>query len=334
MTKSNPKVGFVFSTKDRLNFTLRSLASIDTDSGFDLMWVDGSDTSEGKALPQSVKLRNCRLVEVHYDIKGGPDNAIRFGLRRLLDLGYDYCGLIENDIELKPDWFPKLMELFKLGRRDGLSVGAATVGTIGSRILIRRPKYLIMWNMGARMVLFTRQAARIVLATYRPVNAQTLHKFYMDKFGIDLGDIWELWMDKTDRELGCDWAYAMQMYDYGFSSLGSIISLASNIDFDFETTFRALYVRELVKVSKEDIKRFSQFVSTMSQGGVVFTIKQNLMLIRESVRSATFWAERQNKHARRILHAVRSVKHAYIKIYRFIFDHLIQSYSRNKGVKP
>src|SRR5215831_15945439 len=115
MNKSTPKVGFIFSTKERVDLSRRSLGSIDSDSGFDLIWLDGSTSEEARRLPESIKLQKTRLVEVHLDVKGGPDAAIRYGLRRLLALGYDYCGLIENDLEFVPGWFSRLMELFRLG---------------------------------------------------------------------------------------------------------------------------------------------------------------------------------------------------------------------------
>ena len=73
-----PTVGFVFSTKDRVPMTHRSLASIDTDGGFDLIWVDGSQSPEGQRLPLAAQLRRARLVEICRGVTGGPDAAIRY----------------------------------------------------------------------------------------------------------------------------------------------------------------------------------------------------------------------------------------------------------------
>ena len=134
------RVAFLFTTKDRPDLTLRSLRSIDLCGGFDLIWVDGSTTAAGKAFPHSVHLKNCRIAELHQGVRPrrtdkrfrrlattlGSDTAIHFGMSRALELGYDYCGIIENDIEFQPGWFPKLMELVDLGRRDGFEVGAVT----------------------------------------------------------------------------------------------------------------------------------------------------------------------------------------------------------------
>ena len=308
MTKPNAEVGFAFSTKDRVHLTLRSLASVNTDGGFDLIWVDGSDTPEGRALPESIRLHNCLLAEAHYDFKGGPDNAIRLGLRRPLHLGYRYCGLIENAVEFRPGWYAKLMQLFELGSRDGLRVGAATVRTIESRVPIPTAQYVMMWNVGAGMVLFTREAARIVLATYGHPTAQKLHTFYADKVGVDLKDRWELWMDAPDRGLGCDWAYAMQLHRYGLYSLGSVPSRAFDMDFDLETAFRTSYARRPAKISQAHNQRWSKLTGAPSQMGIVPTVKRNAMFVSDSVRSAVLWAQKRNKWVRRIAHPARSAR--------------------------
>ena len=64
-----------------------------------MIWNDGSERTEVPDLSRYFTLKHARLVETNYGIKGGPDAAIRFGLRRLLKgLGYDYIGLLENDI--------------------------------------------------------------------------------------------------------------------------------------------------------------------------------------------------------------------------------------------
>jgi len=279
MSKQRVKVGFVFSTKDRVEFTLQSLRSIDTEGGFDLVWVDGSDTPEGKALPKKVKLSNCCLAEVHYDIRGGPDNAIRFGLQRLLELGYDYCGLIENDIEFKPGWFMKLMELFSLAEGDGLNVGAVTVRTIPTWILMYKPQYVLMWNIGAGMVLFKREAVKIVLDTYGPTSMYELRKFYLKKFDIDIArpylgrlgiDLQRIWQVSTSSPvpwsptLGCDFAYAMRLYERNFASIGSITPMSYNIDLHshlmhYGPSFYLVHPLRLVASLSRRIKRGLKF---------------------------------------------------------------------------
>jgi hypothetical protein len=237
-----PRVGFAFSTMERTELSRRSLASIDTESGFDLVWVDGSKSAAGKQLPREVRLHNCRLVETHYDVRGGPDRAIRYSLRRLLSLGYDYCGLIENDIEFEPGWFGHLMATFERAKQAGLQAGAATARNIGSRVLEHRDGFTLNWNMGAGMVLFTRQAAWEVLADYGLTSSRKVSAFYREQVGYSLDEVWELWMDKPDRDLGTDWNYAASLYQKNLVSIGTVPSVARNIDMDVETACRTKYV--------------------------------------------------------------------------------------------
>ena len=251
MNSNIPRVGFVFSSKERVELSRRSLHSIDSEGGFDLIWIDGSTSEEGRRLPESINLRKTRLVEVHLDIKGGPDAAIRYGLRRLLALGYDYCGLIENDIEFVPGWFSRLMELFRLGEIDGLQVGAATTRTFLSRTLTIQSQYARMWNIGAGMVLYTRRATRIMLRHYHPRRSKELSDYFSKMYDNNLEHIWELWMDKPDRWLGCDWGYALELDKRGLSSLGTVPAYSFNLDLDPKTFLRSEYVGGIAGTASE-----------------------------------------------------------------------------------
>lgn len=259
------KIGFVFSTKDRVELSRRSLTSVDTEPGVDLLWIDGSDGEEGRALPRSFRFQNCRLLGVHEGVGGGPDPAIRLGLGRLLALGYDYCGLIENDIVLAPGWRRRLLDLFDFGARDGLRVGAATVRTFASRVLFFRPRYAVMWATGAGLILFSREAADVVLRTYASTTAARVARFYRRRFAVDLSDRWELRMGQEDRELGCDWAYTLQLYRYGLTSLGAIPSAAVNIDADLEQALRTSYVMRVPQPDGRDAADFGRFRERVSR---------------------------------------------------------------------
>jgi hypothetical protein len=239
MTK---KVGFAFSSKDRVEFSRRSLESIDSPGGFKLIWIDGSTTPEGRLLQGQTTMRHAPIVETHNNVVGGADVAIAYGLRRLLDLGYDYCGLIENDVIFTSGWFEKLMGLFKAGAKSGLIVGAATVRTFASRCLDVRSGYATLWNLGAGMALFTREAAKIVLENYRTRTAQEISAFFQEEFSNNLRDVWELWMDQPDRQLGSDWGYSLELYKHGLVSLGSIPSYCSDLDFDPRMALRSHYL--------------------------------------------------------------------------------------------
>lgn len=96
------RVGFALNSMDRLDFTTQTLDGMATESGFGVVWVDGSLTDAGIQLTRSAQWNRINFVEVHREVRGGPDRAIRFGLARLLELGYEYCRLLENDIVLRP----------------------------------------------------------------------------------------------------------------------------------------------------------------------------------------------------------------------------------------
>jgi hypothetical protein len=242
--RGDARMGFAFSSKDRVPFTRATLASLDTEGGFDLVWVDGSQSREGRELPYQYRFQNARLAEVHSGVGGGADRAICFGLRRLLALGYDYCGLIENDLVFAPGWFAALLGLFRLAAEEGVACGAATVRGYQSRVITYRQGYFLGWNIGAGMVLFSRRAAQLLLAQYHTLNctARSLFRFYGELFGIDLRGQWDLWYGAPDHLLAMDWGYSPFLYRHGLASVGSIPSLVRDLEFEVGSVLRTAYV--------------------------------------------------------------------------------------------
>jgi hypothetical protein len=239
------RIGFAFSSRDRFVFTLRTLKTIDSEGGFDVVWNDGSERREVPELSRYFVFRNARLAEVNYGVKGGADAAICFGLRRLLDLGYDYIGLIENDILMGPNWFPTLLSLFELAAVDGLTVGAASVLGYQSRVLEYRRDYSIDWARGAAMVLFTRPAAQLVLDNYASLkmSSQQLRGFYAEQFGVALhAPEWAVGSRWMDGPMSVDWGYAAFLYRHGYACVGSIPSLTRDLEFDVRQVLRTEYV--------------------------------------------------------------------------------------------
>jgi len=230
------RVGFAFSTKDRVSFTRQALEAMDTDGGYDIIWNDGSDDAEARALPETYRFRNARLVEVNHDVRRGADGTICYGLARVLDHGYDYVGIIENDVVLQPGWFKKLMNLFVLAAADGIVCGAATVRSFESRVIEHRSGYSLNWATGAGMILFSRPAAEIILRKY-PILSWTstsLTNFYRRLFRIELGiriqDEQGQWNDREVRFVP-DWGFSPMLYMHGFASVGNIPSIARDLEF-------------------------------------------------------------------------------------------------------
>jgi hypothetical protein len=230
------RVGFALSSKDRAAFTCQTLKALDADGGFDIIWNDGSEEAEARALPRTFRFRNARLMEVNYDVRGGPDQCMRFGLERLVQLGYDYVGLMENDIVVQPGWFRRLMNLFALAAADGLVCGAATVRSFESRVMEHRGGYSINWGTGAGMILFSRPAAEVILSQYSKLrmSLSSFSRFYSRLFRLDLN------LHAQDSEgrgveqdawMTLDWGYTPMLYMHGYASVGCIPNLARDLEF-------------------------------------------------------------------------------------------------------
>jgi len=258
----NGPVAIGFSSKDRPELTGRAVAGVDQ-YGVDLYWFDGSVSAAGKNLPRSIRFSKATLKEIQYDIGGGADAVIRHALRHMLDLGYDYVGLLENDILLERGWLRALSKAVAAARRDGLRVGAATARTIESRVLFCRPGYAVLWNIGAAMVVFSREGAEAVLAEYYPTESQAVGAFWREHgFAIDA---WELWMDKRTRNLGVDWWYGPALFRSGLTAIGCVPARGRNIDHDVAQDFHTAYVGKARVADPVDGNKFALYRRGLSE---------------------------------------------------------------------
>jgi hypothetical protein len=247
--RPSDRVGFALSSKDRYLFTLQTLQSLDTEGGFDLVWNDDSKEPGVPALTKNYKFQNARLAEVNFGVGGGPDRAVCFGLTRLLQLGYDYVGLIENDILFRPGWFAALMEVFSRGAEDGIVCGSATARSFESHVLEYRDGYGMQCDIGAGMLLFSRPAAEIIVDLYSRADSlqMTTHtwiKFYADLFGLNLQSFSPFWAYPPEKAFPCtlDWGYSPSLYLRGYASLSTIPTYATDLQFDVQNFFHTNYV--------------------------------------------------------------------------------------------
>lgn len=245
------RIGFSFSTRDRFLFTLQSLQSLDAEGGFDLIWNDGSADASVPALARNYKFRKANLVEMNFGVTGGPEHATCLGLSRLLELGYDYVGLIGNDILFKPGWFSHLMRLFALGAADGIACGSVTARAFESNVLEYRSGYGIYAGTGAGMNLFPRAAAEIIVELHRNpeslrTTTHTWQQFYADVFGLDLRTFAPFWAYPPEKAfpLALDCGYTPSLYLNGYASLCTIPSYVTDLEFDLESFFHTKYVTE------------------------------------------------------------------------------------------
>jgi hypothetical protein len=227
--------GIIYSTKNRCEFSARTAPFALSEADSDGFWIDGSNTTEGREFPFSVADHLPALREIHRGIGGGPDRAIIYGLSYLLARGYKYLALVENDVLLAPGWLSTAIGSMQLAAADGLRVGAATVRTFDRRILFVRPGYAVMFNIGAGMIVFTREAAEAVLATYRSTSGKEISSVCRNLTRGEISGICEPCM-REDYFYSADWFFDCALMQMGFASIGSLPAMAHNIDSDHAVT--------------------------------------------------------------------------------------------------
>ena len=203
------KLAIGYSTKDQVELTMQTFLRIYS-KGADIYWADGSVTEEGK---------ESFSVHPKTRVTGGADAAIAWKLSTLLNApeNYTHIGLIENDCLLDPDWYEPTMELFEKGKADGLEVGAVSPRSYVDRVLIQREGYAVMHNLGAGAVVFTRDAAEIVLRSFRTHWWLDNRRLFAQLGGIDLATY--ACFRGQEQFVTTDWAWEAQLARYGLASL-------------------------------------------------------------------------------------------------------------------
>jgi hypothetical protein len=210
------RLAIAYSTRDQVDLTEQTLPMLAKGS-FALFWADGSVTEAGRRLfedhPAGARNYGCARVI------GGADAAIAWKLSRMLNdpADYTHVGLAESDVLLDPDWFEPTMELFKKGVSDGLSVGAVSPRSYVDRVLIQRDQYAIMHNLGAGIVIFTREAAEIVLRSFRTQWWPDNCKLFAQLSGIDLRTYAAF--RGQEHFVTTDWGWEAQLARHGLASL-------------------------------------------------------------------------------------------------------------------
>jgi hypothetical protein len=130
---------------------------------------------------------------------------------------YTHIGLLENDVLLDEDWFEPTMELFEKGKADGLSVGAVSPRSYVDRVLIQRDGWAVMHNIGAGFIIFTREAAEIVLRSFRTSWWPTTRLLWAQLSGIDVATYAAF--RGNEQWTTTDWQFETQLASHGLASL-------------------------------------------------------------------------------------------------------------------
>jgi hypothetical protein len=215
-----------YSTKDRPELTSETLLRIKLPQHGDLYWCDGSVTDEGRDMPRKFGYIVDRVT-------GGADAAIAWKLSYMLKHSpaqhpsYSHIMLLENDVLLDEDWYEPTMNLFREGIRDGIDVGAVSPRSYTDRVLIQRDGYAVMHNIGAGVVVFTREAAEIVLRTFRTHWWLDNVRLFAQLSSVDLRTYAAF--RGNEQWVTTDWGWEAQLARRGLASLALTPAKASMI---------------------------------------------------------------------------------------------------------
>ncbi len=223
------KLAIGFSTKDQVELTEQTFSAWRVskgNTGYDLFWCDASTMSDAIGFTESYS-----YITHHFEagIRGGADAAIAWKLSRILEdrENYTHIGLLENDVLLDEDWYEPTMALFEKGKADGLAVGAVSARSYADRVLVQRDGYAVMHNVGAGMVIFTREAAEIVLRSFRTHWWPANRLLFAQLSGIDLATYAAF--RGNDQWVTTDWGWEAQLASHGLATLALTPAKASMI---------------------------------------------------------------------------------------------------------
>ncbi len=206
------KVAMAFLTKDKTELTEQTVKPLLQWDKFALYWVDGSSTLKGQKFHEHFNFqRMCG------NVRGGAGAGIVYALTEMLKGDSTHVGLCEQDVLLPMDWFEKTMSLFDLGCADGLPVGAVSARCFVDRVLWQRDYGAVCFNLGAGTVVFTREAAQIVLNAFRSGWTADNRRIFCQLSNTDIGPIW--CFKNNDHPTTADWKWDSDLAAHGLASL-------------------------------------------------------------------------------------------------------------------
>lgn len=221
------RVAIAFSSKDRVELTRRTIQPLLQPDKFDLHWCDGSKTEEGREFFN----RSDHTAFFHSEVIGGSCRYIVYALTQMLQHDkHEFVGLVENDVLLDSDWFDATMSLFEhgAGAGDGLKVGAVSPRCYEDRVLIQRDGYSVNHNLGAGAIIFTREAAELILQTYRTGWTTENRRIFSMLSGIDIGAYWAF--RGGEHPLVADWTWDHILASHGMCSLALTPAKAEQLE--------------------------------------------------------------------------------------------------------
>lgn len=182
---------------------------------FHLFVIDGSTNPDNEKLIWDM---TWPAGHMHANVRGGAGAAIVYALTMMLkhEENYSHVALCESDVLLLAGWLDCL-DLFERGQSAGLEVGAVSARCFVDRVLIQKDNFAVMHNLGAGMIVLTRQAAQIVLDTFRTFWTSDNRRIFAQLCGIDIGPYWAF--RNNEHFLTADWGWDAALAANGLASL-------------------------------------------------------------------------------------------------------------------
>ncbi len=251
------KTAVAFLTKDRVELSQQSIGPL-LSGKHALHWVDGSVMPEGIDYPFQHGIGHAgKPGGVWSNVRGGAGAAIVFALTKMLEAGYAYLGLVENDVLLPADWFDRTVGLFELGAADGLPVGAVSARCYRDRVLFSRPAYSVCHNLGAGMIVFSREAAQIVLNSFRSGFTADNRRIFCQLSNVDIGPFWAF--RNNDHPLVADWHFDATLATHGLASLALTPSHVQMIGQDPPLADQGLVIADAPVIERIDDGAFNVY---------------------------------------------------------------------------
>ena len=212
------KTAISLLTCDRLELveqSIKPLLDAARSNKFHLFVCDGSTSNANE---DEVYKLAYPTAYVHANIRGGAGAAIVYALTMMLNHPekYTHVGLVEADVLLRDNWLDCL-GLFARGETDGLAVGAVSARAYEDRVLFQRDGYAVMHNIGAGMIVFTREAAKLVLDNFRTAWSTDNRRVFAQLCNVDIGAYWAF--RNNEHPLTADWHWETTLAAHGLAAL-------------------------------------------------------------------------------------------------------------------
>jgi hypothetical protein len=209
------RLGIAYNTMNKIELTKQTWPVL-RDGQHALLWSDGSTDEDALAFFEE---RRGFATSSYANVRGGADAGIVHSLTRLLQhpSNFSHVGLVESDVMLDEDWQEPTMALFAQGAADGLRVGAVSARSYTDRVLVQRDAYAVMLNVGAGMIVMTRDAAQIVLETFRTGWWPSTVRLFGSVSGIDIRTF--ACFRGNEQWTTSDWSYEAQLARMGYATL-------------------------------------------------------------------------------------------------------------------